>query len=201
MMTGDGRVGVADQALAVPATPAGAVDGPTGFDPSRIAEELSNLIARCESAKGADRKLDADICRLVDLPECVPPDGYPEVLEGIIERVKRGDYADDPDVPFRTGSVDAALTLLPKGADWRRLTHRSASTYAANPYNPKAQKRIDGFGSTVPLQLCSAALRLRLAHIVKAIATEARRAETSSGSVHEGAGPQDIAQTPPGSDQ
>jgi hypothetical protein len=39
-----GRVGDADQALAVPATPANAVDGPSGFDPSR--EETQEQRAR-----------------------------------------------------------------------------------------------------------------------------------------------------------
>jgi hypothetical protein len=40
------RVGArpSDQALAVPATPASAVDGPAGFDPSRIAELESTLV-------------------------------------------------------------------------------------------------------------------------------------------------------------
>ena len=36
-----GRVGDAEQALAVPATPAVAVDGPMGFDPSRVGGSTS----------------------------------------------------------------------------------------------------------------------------------------------------------------
>ena len=39
-----GRVGDAEQALAVPATPAGAVDGPSDFDPSRGAPALVSVL-------------------------------------------------------------------------------------------------------------------------------------------------------------
>jgi hypothetical protein len=39
----DGRVGKADQALAVPATPL-RVDGPSGFDPSRMADRIAEIM-------------------------------------------------------------------------------------------------------------------------------------------------------------
>jgi hypothetical protein len=90
---------------------------------------------------------------------------------------------------------DAALMLLEPKHDWRRLTPTSISVYAGNPYNAAAQTRYDGYGATLALQLCAAFLKMRAAIEAKAIATEARRAETeNTGSVHEGAGPQDIAQ-------
>jgi hypothetical protein len=46
----------ADQALAVPATPASAVDGPSGFDPSRIAKSLSDAQRRCVMVLGPEFK-------------------------------------------------------------------------------------------------------------------------------------------------
>lgn len=95
-----------------------------------------------------------------------------------------------------SSSLDMALTLLPDGADWRKLTHPSMSVYAANPYNAQAQKRIDGNGATPALQMCAAAMRLRLEPLLKASAIEARRAKTRSGLVHESAVPQAGAPTP-----
>lgn len=94
-----------------------------------------------------------------------------------------------------TRSLDSALRLLPKGADWRKLTNPSISVYAANPYNAEAQKRHDGNGATPPLQMCAAALRLMADPLIKAekdaarraSAIEARRAETGTGSVYESA--------------
>lgn len=141
------------------------------------ASVLRALIERIEAQPEADGGLDRSI---------------QDVLDG-------GDGTDTEfsALPY-TDSIDDALRLLPKGADWRRLTDRSVSAYAANPYNAAAQKWLDGFGKTVALQICSAALKVRLEPVLKAIATEARRAETlKDGSVHEGAGPQDIAQNLP----
>jgi hypothetical protein len=43
---GKGWARPSDQALAVPATPANAVDGPSGFDPSRIGELPERLFVR-----------------------------------------------------------------------------------------------------------------------------------------------------------
>lgn len=49
---------VPDQALAVPATPANAVDGPSGFDPSRIMTELSALWFAYATAEGGHKDRD-----------------------------------------------------------------------------------------------------------------------------------------------
>lgn len=92
--------------------------------------------------------------------------------------------------------LEAAIMLLPDGADWRKFTPISMSAYAASPYNAAAQVKHSGYGATDALRLCSVALKLRLAPIQKAIATEAQRAATvKQGAVEDdGAGPKDIAQ-------
>jgi len=75
-----------------------------------------------------------------------------------------------------TASVDAAISLLPDGAIWRKFTDASMSTYAASPFNAAAQVRHDGHGATPALQLCAAALRVRLAPLEKIEAAERRKA-------------------------
>lgn len=118
------------------------------------ASVLRALIARCESASGDDAlelvNLEVDLCSALTV--------------GTANREAAA-----------VASVDAALALLPQDADWRRLTPKSMSVYAASPYNAAAQTRHDGYGATPALQLCAAILKMCLAPIVKALAAEARR--------------------------
>lgn len=74
--------------------------------------------------------------------------------------------------------LDDALKLLPRGADWRRLTPISMSVYAASPYNAAAQVRYDGYGETPALQLVDAIAKMNAALEAKALAAATRRAKT-----------------------
>ncbi len=113
----------------------------------------------------------------------------------VLERDYYANGGNADELPYFTASFGDALNLLPEGADWRRLTDKSVSTYAANPYNAKAQKRIDGFGKTPALQMCAAALKLILEPLLKAQAIKARRAgPTKIDPVHESAVPKECAQ-------
>jgi hypothetical protein len=60
-------------------------------------------------------------------------------------------------------SFDEALALLPIGADWRRLTPKSVSVYAASPYNAAAQVRYDGYGPTPAAQMRDAIHKMQVA--------------------------------------
>lgn len=77
-------------------------------------------------------------------------------------------------------SLDAALRLLPEGADWRRFTPKSMSVYAASPYNAAAQVRYDGYGATPAAQLADAIAKMKAAQEAKA------RAQAQSRSAVEG---------------
>lgn len=126
-------------------------------DPVFILEQ----IAEQAEAGGADRRLDAAICRLVDLPQCLAPDCDAEVLARIIDRVERGEWDQDPSVPFYTTSLDAALTLVPEGFDWLRLGPVTMTVYPVQ-HDPKAwAHHIEATGATPALALCAAALRAR----------------------------------------
>lgn len=125
------------QALAVPATPADAVDGPSGFDPSRI-DALSDSFLR--------RDIET-VCSRVD-----PTQPEADTIRRFAELVRHG--AKFIDISVRRDGREYHFE-----GDW-----------LARLFRPTP----DEWQS--------------------AIATEARRAETvQQGSVHEGAGPKDIA--------
>lgn len=102
-------------------------------------ETLIALIKRIEKADAASYDLDDAIGRATAGPS--------------------GNYASRP----YSASMDAAITLLPEGSDWRRFTPRSCSVYAASPYNAKAEVRHDGYGPTPAAQLCAAIFKMHLA--------------------------------------
>jgi hypothetical protein len=168
---GAGRV-ASDQALAVPVEPVARLD-PTGFDPSR----LEHLADECETVTWAD----------------------PALARQIGEAAKSFQVRSDWN-PLAW--LDEAITLVPEGwhithsGEGRFLTRgRFAVTletwsveYAADgEVIHTTPDRRHGVAQMFASALTAAALR--------AIATEARRAETAkSDPVHEGADPKGIAQ-------
>lgn len=145
MVTESGR-DPSGQALAVPATPANAVDGPAGFDPSRVRVTAADY-------NGATW----DGC---------PFSHIPKWLESALRLGAVQVVADDRD--YALWSVET-----------------SSGPQIAEP------------GDDIVCQ--DGHLGVQKDSYLAAIATEARRAETlKDGSVHEGAGPKDIAQNQSG---
>jgi hypothetical protein len=132
---------------------------------------LSELIERVEKASGPDRRIDAAICRVIDLPKCEEPDCLPDVYLRNIERVESG--GDDEEIQAYTYSIDAALTLLPEGLLFYvdSGTNRLSDHCHACVHEP-VNKRMSGgaYGATPVLALVAACLKARLAMS----ATEAR---------------------------
>jgi hypothetical protein len=147
---------------------------------------LLELAERCEQATGPDRVLDADICELIDLPLCELPDCLPDVLQQIIDRTRSGSWDQDPDCPFYTASLDAAMTLVPEGWRWimreaapdkhnkgergffARLETRDFESVTWGKGSDWITDRIAGkdafcWAATPALALCAAALRARAA--------------------------------------
>jgi hypothetical protein len=83
-----GRVGKADQALAVPATPANAVDGPSGFDPSRITELVATIEAKV-LAPFIKKAADELYCSVLDTAEDYFRDNLDWNLRGHLEMLQR----------------------------------------------------------------------------------------------------------------
>ena len=105
---------------------------------------------------------------LVNWAEAHSGDPDPEFCEAIHATVAEPKAIMPPDY---VRSVDAAVSLLPDGAVWRKYTDPSASVYGASPYNAQAQVRYDGNAATTALQIVAAHFRMMAA---KAAARERR---------------------------
>lgn len=135
--------------------------------------DLEALASRVEQAEGADRELDALIFRAIGAPM---PDKFGPLsidLEwdetGTSALMAVGEMQVRFTPPAYTGSVDAALALVPKGAGhWPQMIYSGT-----NPNNPMAQReRVElwvkgrarpfrGHAATPALALTAASLRAR----------------------------------------
>lgn len=118
---------------------------------------MKDLIERLEKATGPDRELDLAI-HIVD-SQCDPTSTYnkehdclewfeyhPEVPGGASELLA------DP-LPLYTGSLDAALTLVPAGVSWQ-VTNGNDGAFYSFVDKTEYQK-----GTTPAIALCIAALK------------------------------------------
>lgn len=121
--------------------------------------DLLDLAARCEAATGADKHLDKAI------KDAVIGDGW---------------------VPKYTASLDAAMTLVPKGwgcgvstissADILRASHHTAQAFVAGPTKADGLPSSDyahAEAASPALALCAAALKALAAAALKARHTQA----------------------------
>ena len=127
---------------------------------------LTSLIERIEAAKGSDGKLNAEIACAIHFPALRParPDDHKKFQNGIPPGdsdiwcptgfLQARDY---------TGSIDAALTLLPEGLDWLVRTGDRAA--GGRPYGHVYEGNTYGLGeafaATPALALLAAILRAR----------------------------------------
>ena len=169
---------------------------PTGFDPSR----LLHLAELCAEETGPDRELDAacfcatrDARVWGDIAFRLPMDRWGDRFD---DGWRCGKGLEDKwpnPLPRLTGDLEAARLLLDPKALW--AVGRMEDGPFARVLWPMSDGSFVGgyaeaYASTSPLALCAAALRAQ----ANAIATEARRAETTGSVEDEGAGPKDIAQ-------
>lgn len=168
----DGGAPLAGQALAVPATPANAVDGPSGFDPSRMAEIAFGRALLAD--KGFDPLA---VWSLMTSPQ-----------RRALRRMEPSGLYDSYKTSRQIGTNGSTLMAL--NDLWRDERGCEAPIMLAT-WDVDA----DPWGIRRVWSLTSEGWA-----VLYAIATETRRAGTeNTGSVEdEGAGPQDIAQTPPG---
>jgi hypothetical protein len=131
-----------------------------------VAEVLEALAARCEAGTGPDRGLDAAIGVTVGgfflgeprYPGAERRYGYVD-SEG--SRVEPGNGAADSLIPQYTGSLDAAVKLVPEGWTW------SIPGFVKPWWDCRVVRIADGMVSlplpqhceTPPLAICAAALR------------------------------------------
>ena len=125
---------------------------------------MRDLIAKIEAATGPDRVLDGDIWIAIN--------GWQErdgcrIPDGVWHRQDPNDRIAFEAPPAFTASIDAALTLVPKGCGWSAHYVRP-SDYApfrgiAEAFDESGNWLHDADAATPALALCAAALRARLA--------------------------------------
>lgn len=127
---------------------------------------MLEIITRLESAKGADRIADAMIWEAIELPLCREPDCLPDVFVRLIARVKGG--GDDPECPAYTGSVDAAMSLVPRmwgtTLDQYVLSDEGDHTWRVwlrHVTEADSIHKVFGVAPTPALAMCIAALKAR----------------------------------------
>jgi hypothetical protein len=124
--------------------------------------DIPSLIARIEAATGPDRELDAEIALAVGV---VPKDAFRPCASIDPGTFGTGAYSFWK-APRFTGSVDAAMTLIPEEWGWTLHSDGSGEIYKNVPANmaPGAPGStvISFEGNTASLSLCAAALRARL---------------------------------------
>jgi len=131
--------------------------------------DLTSLIERVEAATGSDGKLNAEIACAIFFPHLRParPDDHKEFQYG----TPPGNSAIWCPTGFLqaqnyTGSIDAALTLLPEGMDWRLERNTDIRMgFGAAVFEPGTPGKYPGIrlysGATAPLALLAAILRAR----------------------------------------
>ena len=122
---------------------------------------LLNLADRCEQAAGPDRELDGAAWCAVNGYSFVKWDGA-----GVVWRKADGGIRHYPAsrVPYYTASLDAAVTLVPKGCGYQIISgfDEDGLTHAS-VYVPAIDNGERGDSATAALALCAAALRARAA--------------------------------------
>jgi hypothetical protein len=151
-----------------PAGPASA----SGTTFAGTSEKLLDLASRCEKATGPSCHLDTQIFILLD-PDAQhivgqKPGPWPqEAIYG--PRSTYWEWALDESkeppqfaaIPHYTASLDAAMTLVPEGHEWLKLSPFTASIYHFVEDDKEWAKHIEAKGNTFPLALCAAALKAR----------------------------------------
>lgn len=111
--------------------------------------ELKALAERCEKATGPDRELDAAIAST-----------FSNSVESDDGDFWWGPYNEPPvRVPDFTGSLDAAMSLVPDGWDFS-LHANDGEQSRARVYSSRADSRWS-YANKHSLALCAAALRVR----------------------------------------
>lgn len=129
---------------------------------------LSEIIARVEAATGPDRELDAEIGRALGLDVRAEFAEEPDLGDWFIGQPREcGSWMEQDALPDYTASLDAALTLVPKryGRDLPIHMQRTTSfgCCAVVWHDPEFNRSERGDAGTMPLAVCAASLRARLA--------------------------------------
>jgi len=123
--------------------------------------DLLELAKRCEAATGPDRELDAEIARALGHKIKPQTSNYTMEMFYAIEWQAPHPYAGMKEpCPAWTASLDAALTLVPKG--WTRSVDATAPECGIKvELYPPTGGGVSSDHAEEPLATCAAALRAR----------------------------------------
>ena len=125
--------------------------------------ERTAIIARLEAATGPDRELDTDIWLMVEPEATRKISHYVHIASGTpqtLDETRRGDGRLIT-VPNFTGSLDAAMTLVPEGYWWGLHMLGSKDGGFSAAVLPEDTHMEWHRGATAHLALCIAALEAR----------------------------------------
>lgn len=134
------------------------------------AEQLEALAVRCEQATGPDNELDRSIARTRGWQHFF-------VQKDIWWRAPSG--VTHGDVPRFTGSLDAAVTLVPDGWDWLTRNDEGQRAFAnltkdfqavmviagGETFDESTGQSFPAYAATASLALCAASLRALAAKV------------------------------------
>lgn len=122
---------------------------------------ITELITLLESASEGSRELDALIACHVFADQFILSDSPHNTKYGYVTRIKDGRGVKTDTAPMLATSIDAALTLVPKG--WAWATGRAMGEGFFCDLGQLDQGGIDIYASapTAPLAICIACLRAR----------------------------------------
>ena len=129
--------------------------------------DIQRLVERIEGASGPDRELDCDIALAVDGGEIIwlsangTMDQYP--ARKYESSMHVGGFGKAP-VPCYSSSMDAAISIVPKGRMWRCdfWPARHADKQIGSAFVAIDGETCHGDARTSALALCAAALRARI---------------------------------------
>lgn len=154
-----------------------------------MSDELLRLADRIEAASGPSRELDASIAWATgrfDRFKIGMGDYMTVALQGVnnagmaeVHVISpsggRISYSDDP--PHYSGSLDAAMTLVPKGWNWgaslrahqddaQAWAENGKSAFVGTGFRPNPERQwFDTVAATPALALCAASLRARASRL------------------------------------
>lgn len=124
-----------------------------------VVQDLIELAGRCEKATGPDREIANDVLFACGWTSHEFGEGDNRTT---IWTAPRGEEFTDGDQPDPTGSIDAAMTLVPEAhaasVEWSPRFPGYAWLY---PPDNKDDVSFEGNAATPALALCAAALRAR----------------------------------------
>jgi len=126
---------------------------------------LEALLARVLNGEGPDRELDGEIALAFGIVSSRSGNffyGHKHYSVMVLDRDYYDHDGNAPELPPFTGSLDAALTLVPEGCEWLRKTPQTMTVYRVPDDLKEWARHIDSHAATPARALIAACLKARM---------------------------------------